>query len=158
MSDRPSERVFLVVVDDSEEWRAALQFACRRARKTGGRVALLTVIEEGDFQHWIAVENVIRGELREEAEERLSAAAAEVRTLTDKWPALYILEGGRAEQVLSLIEEDPSINILVLGSSEAKEGPGPIISYLMDRSFGKLRIPVTIVPGHLSADQIQAIA
>lgn len=158
MAEHASERVFLVVVDDSEEWRAALQFACRRARKTGGRIALLTVIEPSDFQHWIAVEQVMRGELRQEAEERLSTAAAEVKTLTDRWPILHICEGGRAEEVLALIEDDPSISILVLGSSESQEGPGPIISHLMDRSFGRLRVPVTIVPGHLSADQIHLIA
>lgn len=158
MTDQPAERVFLVVVDDSEEWRAALLFACRRARKTGGRVALLTIIEPGDFQHWMAVEAVMRQELRQEAEERLSNAAAEVRTNTGRWPVLHIREGGRAEQVLELIEEEPSISILVLGSSESQEGPGPIISHLMDRSFGRLRVPVTIVPGHLGANQIHLIA
>ncbi len=36
-----SDRVFLVVVDETEEMKVALRFACRRARHTGGRVALL---------------------------------------------------------------------------------------------------------------------
>ena len=38
---KPSGRTFLCVVDDSEEFAAALQFACRRATNTNGRVALL---------------------------------------------------------------------------------------------------------------------
>ena len=57
-------RVFLVVVDDSDEWASALHFACRRALHTGGRVALLHVIEPSEFQHWITVEEVMREEQR----------------------------------------------------------------------------------------------
>ena len=47
MSEQPSraeERVFLVVVDESPEMRNALRYACRRAKRTGGRVALLYVM------------------------------------------------------------------------------------------------------------------
>ncbi len=36
-----AERIFLVVVDETEEMQKALHFACRRALHTGGRVALL---------------------------------------------------------------------------------------------------------------------
>ena len=39
------DRVFLVVVDDSAEQAVALRYACLRARKGGGRVALLRVLE-----------------------------------------------------------------------------------------------------------------
>ncbi|CCG42445.1 universal stress protein [Magnetospirillum molischianum] len=42
-------RVFLVVVDDTPEQPAALRYASRRARSTGGRVALLRVIEPTEF-------------------------------------------------------------------------------------------------------------
>ena len=36
------QRVFLVVVDSSPEMKVALRFACRRARATGGRLAMLS--------------------------------------------------------------------------------------------------------------------
>ena len=42
---KQSGRVFLVVVDESPELKVALRYACRRAQKTGGRVALLHVTE-----------------------------------------------------------------------------------------------------------------
>ena len=61
-------RIFLVVVDDSPELKVALRYACLRARKSGGKVALLTVLEKGEMQHWLAVENLIREEQRAEAE------------------------------------------------------------------------------------------
>ena len=65
---RDGDRVFLVVVDQSEEMRVALHFASRRAMRTGGRVALLLVQEPAEFQHWMAVGDLIREEAREEAE------------------------------------------------------------------------------------------
>ncbi|MBF0335239.1 MAG: universal stress protein, partial [Alphaproteobacteria bacterium] len=60
MSEDP--RVFLVVVDDTEEMRAALRFACRRARATDGRVALLRVVAPAEFQHFAAIGDLMREE------------------------------------------------------------------------------------------------
>ena len=54
------ERMFLVVVDKTEEMRNALRFACRRAQHTGGRVGLIYYIEPADFQHWKGVEEKMR--------------------------------------------------------------------------------------------------
>ena len=61
---KSQERVFLVVVDDSEELSVALRYAARRAQHTGGRVALLYVIEPSDLQQWMAVETLMREERR----------------------------------------------------------------------------------------------
>ena len=58
------DRVFLVVVDDTEEMKVALRFACRRAAHTGGRVALLYVVESSEFQHWMSVGDLMREEAR----------------------------------------------------------------------------------------------
>ena len=68
-TDQP--RIFLAVVDESAEMNLALYYACLRARRTGGRVALLQVIEPGEFQHWMSVGNLMRDEARQEAEKRL---------------------------------------------------------------------------------------
>ena len=46
------DRVFLVVVDDSAEQAVALRYACLRARKGGGRVALLRVLEPVELVEW----------------------------------------------------------------------------------------------------------
>ena len=45
----PRERIFLVVVDETEEMKNALHFACRRALHTGGRVALFYALEPPSF-------------------------------------------------------------------------------------------------------------
>ena len=71
-------RIFLVVVDETEEMKVALRYACRRARHTDGRVALLYVIEPSGFQHWMAVGDIMREEARTEGEEVLQRLAAQV--------------------------------------------------------------------------------
>lgn len=157
-ASRPAPRIFLVVVDETEEWRAALRFACRRAWHTGGRVALLHVMDPAGFQHFLAVEAVMREETREEAEQLLQKVAAEVNTLTGTLPVLYIREGQRRDELLKLIDEEPSISILVLGASASSEGPGPLVTYLTTKGIGRLRIPITIVPGNLTPQQIDALA
>lgn len=151
------KRVFLVVVDDSEEMPVALHFACRRARRNDGRVALFHVSERADFQHWASVGDLMRQEAREEGEQLLQKLAAEVYELSGNYPVFYIREGDVREELVTLIEEEPSISILVLAASTGSGGPGPIISYLLGKKARQNRIPITIVPGNLSDEELLEI-
>jgi len=151
-------RIFLVVVDESEEMHVAMQFAALRARHTGGRVALLYVIEPSDMQQWMAVENLVREEKRQEAEQLLDKLATEVKEMSGSVPVVYIREGRRRDALLTLIEEEPTISILVLAAGTGPEGPGPLITALIGKMSGKMRVPITIVPGSLSDAQIAALA
>lgn len=151
------ERIFLVVVDESDEMPVALHFACRRARHTGGRVALLYVSERADFQHWASVGDLMRQEAREQGELLLQRMAGEVHEWSGRNPALYIREGDVREELVALIEEEPSISILVLAASADSGGPGPLITYLLGKKARQNRIPITIVPGNLSDDEILEI-
>ena len=74
----PGQANYLVCVDGSPQSRVAVRFACLRAKNTGGNVMLLTAIEPAEFQHWVAVEDVMLEERREEAEHVLQDLAAEV--------------------------------------------------------------------------------
>ena len=153
-----SDRVFLVVVDETEEMNVALRFACRRARHTGGRVALLYVIEPAEFQHWMAVEDLMREEARSEGEQLLQKLAAQVNDLVGSIPILYVREGKVRDELFKLLEEEPRVSILVLGANPGSRGPGPLVSALTGKMIGKLRIPVTVVPGNLSDDEIDVIS
>lgn len=150
-------RNFLVIVDDTPECRLALRFAGRRAKRTGGGVMLLKVVEPADFQHWMTVENLMREEAREEAEELLQALAAEVSDLTGIVPEYRIREGNRVDEILALIEEEQGIRLLVLGASADTEGPGPLVSRLAGQMAGSMRIPVTIVPGNMTPAEIDDV-
>lgn len=152
-----TERTFLVVVDDSEEMQVALHFASRRAMRTGGRVALLYVQQPAEFQHWMAVGDLMREEAREEAETLMQKLSSEVKEWSGNYPVVHMRDGDIREELEKLLQEEPSISILVLAASTDSSGPGPLISHLVGKGSGSLRVPVTIVPGSLSDDQIIAI-
>lgn len=158
MSDSAAERVFLVVVDETPEHRLAVHYAARRAAHTGGRLAMLYVIEPTERQHFRAIEELARAERREAAEEVLSRLCEEVAPIAGGVPIVYIREGRRREELLALIDEEPSISILVLAAATGPEGPGPLITTLAGKAVSRLRIPVTIVPGGLSVDQVEALS
>ncbi|HTP77488.1 MAG TPA: universal stress protein [Rhizomicrobium sp.] len=148
-------RKFLVVIDKTEECRVAVRFASRRAQHTGGRVTLLCVVQQADFQQWRGVESIMRAEAREEAERQVYAAAKDVNELSGIVCELVIAEGRPTEALLELIKSDKDISILVLASGTAKEGPGPLVSLF---ATGVQAVPVTIVPGNLSDSAIDALA
>jgi nucleotide-binding universal stress UspA family protein len=150
-------RVFLVVVDETEEMRNALRYACRRAQHTNGRVALLYVIEPAEFQHWLGVGRVMEEEARVEAEQRMQTLAAEVFTQTGRMPAVHIREGKRSDELVKLLQEEPSISLLVMATATGSSNPGPLVTFLMSNLGRRIRIPVTLVPGELSTEEIEAL-
>ena len=151
------QRLFLVVVDSTDEMRVALRFACGRAKNTGGRVALLFVMEPVDFQHWMAVGEKMREERREEAERTLEDLASDVNDITESMPVLYVREGKTVDELEKLIQEEPNIRILILGAGTSKKGPGPLVASLAGKSSGQFAIPITVVPGNLTLGQVDAL-
>jgi nucleotide-binding universal stress UspA family protein len=158
MKGTENPRVFLVVVDESKELQTALHYAARRAAHTGGRLALLYVIEPSELQHWISIENLAREERREEAEQLMQQLCEQIAPITGTIPIVYIREGHRRDQLLALIAEEPSISILVLAAGTGPEGPGPLVTYLTGKPAARLRIPITIVPGGLTLEQLDAVS
>ena len=159
MSDSPAQpvRLFLVVADDSPEFPIALAYACRRAAKVDGRVALLHVMEPVEFQSWRAVEDTMREERRLDGEQQLQRHAKEVIRLTGTLPVFYLREGARRDELLALLEEDRSITVLVLAAASGPEGPGPLLSHFATSGYARLRIPLTVVPGGLSEEELEAV-
>jgi nucleotide-binding universal stress UspA family protein len=148
-------RKFLCVVDKTPEVRVALRFAARRAQHTGGRITLLCPAEPAGLQQWRGVEAIMEDEAHQEAESLIYGAAKYVNDLAGIISELVIFHGRPAECLTKLLKQDRDISILVLASGTAKEGPGPLVSMF---ATGVQAIPVTIVPGNLSDDAIDACA
>ncbi|WP_375261198.1 universal stress protein [Palleronia sp.] len=148
-------RKFLVILDDSRECLNAMRYAAMRAAKTGGGVTILSIIPPEEFQHWLGVGTLMREESRERIEAHFEVFAKWMRDRQNVFPELVIREGEAVNQILAQIREDENIGVLVLGASE-EGGPGPLVSQL-SRGAGGLPVPLTIVPGGLSKDQLEAI-
>jgi nucleotide-binding universal stress UspA family protein len=148
-------RKFLVVIDKTPECKVALRFAARRAQHTGGRVTLMCPATPPDFQQWRGVEEIMRDEAHAESEAMLFEASKLVNDVGGIIPELVIPYGHPLECLVQLLKEDKDISILVLASGSAKEGPGPLVTL-----FGSTvqSVPVTIVPGNFTDEQIDSMA
>ncbi len=150
-------RKFLVVLDDSKECLNAMRFAALRAAHTGGGVAVLSVIPPEEFNHWIGVGDIMREEARERIEVHFEVFAKWMRDKQGVEPELIIREGVAVDEIIAQIAEDSEIGVLVLGaSSDGTQGPGPLVTAL-SRNAGSLPVPITVVPGDLSKDRLEAI-
>ncbi|MBK5933121.1 nucleotide-binding universal stress UspA family protein [Rhodovulum imhoffii] len=149
-------RKFLVVLDDSRECLNAMRFAAMRAAHTGGGVQILSVIPPEEFNHWLGVGDLMREEARERIEAHFEVFAKWMRDKQGIDPELVIREGEPVPEILAQVREDREVGVLVLGAGTGKGGPGPLVTQLT-KSAGTLPIPMTIVPGELSKDELEAV-
>ncbi|MBB5047663.1 nucleotide-binding universal stress UspA family protein [Rhodopseudomonas rhenobacensis] len=148
----------LVIVDETAEWDRAVYYASRWAVRIGGGVVMLRVIEILDHnQQWLGVADVMRAEAQEIAETALDRASGRANGIAAITPERVIREGDPLQQIKDVIHQDVDIVMLVLAANEGPEGPGPIVTTML-RSIGAFPIPVMIVPGNLTDDEIDALS
>lgn len=155
MYETEYKRKFLVVIDETAECDRALTFAAYRVKRTGGTVVLMSVVEKPEFIG-LGVEDVLRAEAVEEAERNLDTRLARLRDIGNVRSESVIREGEAAEEIERVIDQDRGIAILVLAASTSSDGPGPLVMHFAARA-NALPIPLTVVPGRLSDDEIIAV-
>ena len=150
-------RKFLVVLDDSRECLNAMRYAALRASHTGGGVTILSIVSPDEFQTWVGVADLMRAEARERIEAHFEVFAKWMRDRQGVNPELVIREGDPTTQLLAHLESDSEIGVLVLGAAAGKAGPGPIVSRLL-RDLSTLPCAITLIPGDLSRERLEAIS
>lgn len=152
------KRKYLVVIDDTDECDRAVFWASKRAGRTKSQIVMLRVIETGDRnQQWLGVADLMKAEAMEAANAALDKYAGRIKKIARIEPERAIREGDTAEEIVKAIDEDADIGILVLAAGTAKEGPGPLVSNL-SKTAGTFPIPVALVPGHLSDEDLEAMS
>lgn len=154
-------RKMLVIMDDSPEVEAALFFCASRIAHSSGVIVMLQVIEPQDFQTWMGVQQLHVEEESNKAKARfrlyrrkLNQAGYEHVTTEE-----VIRQGVLTDEITKLIDEDQDIGIMVLGAAVDAKGPGPLVSSLAaGNRAGTFPIPITIVPGDLTQEELQALA
>jgi nucleotide-binding universal stress UspA family protein len=148
----------LVIVDDTAEWDRAVYYASRWAIRVGGGVVMLRIIElEEQNQQWLGVADIMRAEAQDDANAALDRAAGRANGIAAITPERVIREGDPTEQILDVIDKDVDIVVLVLAANPGPEGPGPIIT-MMAKSVGSFPIPITIISGDLSDQDVDALS
>lgn len=148
---------FLVIIDATPECDRALYFAAKRAARLSGGVVLAMINEPESFSNWFGGD-VIRAEAEEKARETLERAAGRARVIAGIEAELTIREGVPAEEIVRLIDEDLDIATLVLAAGTSKDGPGPLVSTLAIKASATFPIPIAIIPGTLTDQDIDTLA
>jgi nucleotide-binding universal stress UspA family protein len=149
-------RKFLIILDDTPEMLNAMRYAAIRAAKTGGGVEILAIVSPEDFQHFMGVADVMRAEAHEKIEAHFQVFKDRMEKREGITPSLAIREGDKVDAVLKHLKENPEIGVVVLGAGTENSGPGLLVTSLTGRRMGELRVPITIVPGSMTKDEIIA--
>lgn len=150
-------RVYLVIVDETEEALVALRFASRRAAKTGGGLHLLALVPQQEFSAFAAVQATIEEEARARAESLVNGVAGSLISEGGKMPLISVRVGGGEKVVREYLAEHPEVSALVLGI--AKEGgPGPLVTYFAGTHVAQMPCPVFLVPGSLTTEDIERLS
>ena len=149
-------RIYLVIMDETEEAKQALRFASRRAAKTGGSVHILALVPRQNFQAFGGVQATIEQEARERAEVIANGAAGEIFAESGKMPVIAVRPGAPQEVIRKYLEEHGDVAALVLGSA-AEGASGPLVTHFAGHA-GALPCPVYVVPGGLSREALDALA
>jgi nucleotide-binding universal stress UspA family protein len=148
----------LVIVDDTEECDRAVYYASRWAVRVGGGVVMLRVIDTEDRnQQWQGVADIMRAEAEEQASAAIDRASGRANGIAAITPERVIREGDPGKEILDVIDKDVDISMLVLAAAVGAEGPGPIITMLA-RTAGNFPIPLTVVPGNLTDEDIDGLS
>lgn len=149
-------RVYLVIIDETQEAHVALRFASRRAAKTGGVVHLLALVPKQQFSAFGAIQDTIEEEARERAEMLATGAAGELMVESGQMPQIAVRMGDSKAVITEYLAGHPEVAALVLAAA-AEGGPGPLVSHFT-ASAGTLPCPLFIVPGGLSEDEIDRLS
>jgi nucleotide-binding universal stress UspA family protein len=150
-------RVYLVIMDETDEAQVALRFATRRAAKTGGTLHLLALIAPQPFQAFAGVQATIEQESLDKAQASVAAAAGSVLSEGGRMPVISVRQGEGVKVVRDYLAEHPEVAALVLGAAR-EGGPGPLVSHFAGAVAGQLPCPVFVVPGSLSEADIDRLS
>lgn len=153
----PKKSKMLVLVDDSAHSRVAVRFACKEAEGLKCKVELLHVLDASEFNTLFVAGEALREERMAEAEKLLKDMAKQIKDFSSIKPSFNIREGLLSEQVVKAIDEDGTVNMLILGKAPEEASKSDLITMLSAELVGKILIPMMIVPGSLTDKQIEEL-
>lgn len=148
----------LLFVDDTPECDRAVYYASRWAVRVGGGVVMLRVIEIDDLnQQWPGVADIMRAEAEEGANAAIDRASGKAYAVAAITPERVVRAGDPSKHILDVIDQDADICLMVLAAASGVGGPGPIVTTLA-KAAGTFPIPLMVVPGNLTDEEVDALS
>ena len=148
-------RAYLVVMDETEEAKAALRFASLRALATDSIVHILALVPRQTFNAFGGVQATIEQEAKERAEVIANSAAGSLFMDGGRMPKISVSPGDPASVIRTYLQENDNVMALVLGAAK-DGGPGPLVNYFSGVS-GTLPCPLYIIPD-LPMDRLRTLS
>lgn len=152
------KRIFLCIIDDTPEVRQAVRYTARRALKTGAEMMMLGIVPPllgGTEMIWEDVQSLIEHEDYEFIAKLCEDYKNLVFDMTGLTAYTHIVQDDAIDAIQDTLERYHDIKILILGTGTG-DNPGPIIHTLINGNI-RLNIPVTLVPGGLQDEEIDAL-
>lgn len=137
-------RRFLVIVDETDEARAALRYAARRAVQVGGAVHLLALVAQQSVSAFGGVQATIEQEARDRAEMLAHGVAGNLLAESGVMPTISVKIGNGPKIVAQFLGNHKEVAALVLGAAKGSS-PGPLVTHFAAHA-GNLECPLYIVP------------
>ena len=155
-----SDFACLIVADESPEFPAALTYAALLAKTHDWRLVMLSIVEPSDPAPWASISEEIRRQAHVATESLTQRFSAEVWAECGITPQVVIREGDLRPELRKLLDEDVGIKLVVIASA-AGAAPGQLVSSLakgQGLTGGGRSVPVVVVPGSLSKQEIRDLA
>lgn len=149
-------RVYLVIMDETEEASVALRFASQRALRTGGTVHLLALVPRQEFVAFGGIQATIEEEARARAEALVTSAAGSLLSESGQAPVISVKQGDGVSVIRDYLTEHPEVSALVLGAN-ASGGPGPLVSHFAAIA-GQLPCPLYVIPGGMNDADLERLS
>ncbi|PIR38475.1 MAG: hypothetical protein COV35_06825 [Alphaproteobacteria bacterium CG11_big_fil_rev_8_21_14_0_20_39_49] len=149
---------YLVCVNGEKYSEVAAHFAAKLAQNNNGTITILHVIEPADYQSFGGVAETMRSEQIHATAKLLEELSNKVNKWSALTPILMAEEGVIEEKIISVIEKDKSINMLIVGAASASSAKSKILPPLVASLGSKLTIPMMIVPGNMTNKKIDELA
>lgn len=157
-NEQINRRRYLVCVDEREECLVAVQLACMKVVKNGGAVTLLHVIPPADFQTLFSIAERMREERLRDGELLLDKLLKESKDRFGITPSLLLMEGSAGDKIVEAAMNDPDIIMLMLGvAHKHHSGRGKLASWLGGQLGDTMLIPMLLVPGNLTQQQLSTL-
>lgn len=145
---------YLVCVNSEDYSQTALQFACKLAKTNNGLVTILHVIEPSEYHSFGGVEKAMQSEKQESAQELMDDLSQKASEWFGSATILQVKEGKIEDEIIEVVENDETINMMIVGAASDGASKSKILPPLVSSLGSKLSIPMMIIPGNLSDEQI----
>ena len=149
-------RTFLVVIDETNEARAAMRYAARRAVRVDGAVHILALVAQQNFSAFGGVQATIEQEARDRAEIMAHGVAGNLLQESGIMPSISVKIGNGPKLVSEFIEGQKNLGALVLGAASGGS-PGPLVAHFAAHA-GSLPCPLYLIPENYDENAPEEIA